>query len=68
MEGVSKEVSNEKTPSPDPQAAEPPPPAEPKPDPNVKAPAFVWISKGYDPSKPNPGRVSEPEHRKSNEK
>lgn len=35
------------------------PPAEPKPDPSVKAPALVWISKGYDPRLPNPKRVRE---------
>jgi hypothetical protein len=39
---------------------QPPPAAEPKPDPNVEAPAFVWVNKGYDPRKPNPGRVGEP--------
>jgi hypothetical protein len=36
------------------------PTPEPKPNPNVEAPAFVWVNKGYDPRKPNPGRVGEP--------
>jgi hypothetical protein len=41
------------------QATKPEKP-EPKPNPNVEAPAFVWVNKGYDPRKPNPGRVGEP--------
>lgn len=44
------------------QAEQPKPPAA-KPDPRVEAPQFVWVSKGYDPGKPNPHRARKPERR-----
>jgi hypothetical protein len=43
-----------------PMPLRPRPEIERKPDPTVEAPAFVWVNKGYDPRKPNPGRVGEP--------
>lgn len=49
----------EESPKRQPQA-ETPRPAASEPDPGVEAPALVSVSKGYDPRKPNPGRVGEP--------
>lgn len=49
----------DEAPNPTPQG-DTPRPGAPKPDPSVEAPALISVSKGYDPRKPNPGRVGEP--------